>query len=79
MNYEDKVKIAKKVIGWALYNDIQVKDALIQLNDKRTFSQEELDWAYTHLERMAHMDCLMKNFIILGRTDGQRRIIQGTR
>ena len=57
MKYKQKVRIAKKVIGWALYNDFSIKDSIESLLIRKDLNKKEGEWADKHSEKMAYMDC----------------------
>lgn len=56
MKYEDKIKIAKKVIGWAIYKDLSIEESIQSLSNRGVFHKEEAEWANKNSDRLVYLN-----------------------
>ena len=52
-----KNRIAALVVGWAMYNDCQIKKAIKDLANRGEMTPDEAKWAKKNIERMVYLEC----------------------
>ena len=55
MRYKEKIKIAKIVLGWAMYNDFTIKVSIDSLEKGNVISEKEIKWALKNIDRLVYL------------------------